>query len=188
LTVSGNRFLGIVAASMMLASPATAAHWNVNTAKSKLGFTVQWSGEPFTARFENWKADIDFDPQNLSTSHADVTISIRSEASDESDFDAGLKGAQGFASAQFPVAHFATTGFTHKSGDDYVAQGMLTLKGVTKNIALPFTLTLHGKQAHMVGTAHLLRTDFGIGQGQWASNTPVAHDVLVTIDLTARSN
>jgi polyisoprenoid-binding protein YceI len=183
------KFPGIAAALIFAtATPAMAAHWNVDTAKSKLGFTVQWSNEPFSARFDNWKANIDFDPTNLAASHADVTIAIGSEASDETDFDSGLKGAQGFAAAQFPSARFVTKSFTHKSGNDYVASGTLTLKGMTKDVTLPFALTINGKQAHMVGTAHLLRTDFEIGQGQWAAPTPVSHDVMVNIDITATAN
>ena len=172
----------------VFATPSLAAHWNVDAAKSKLGFTVQWSNELFSARFDNWKANIDFDPANLAASHADVTIATGSEASDETDFDSGLKGVQGFAAAQFPSAHFVTKSFTHKSGNDYVADGTLTLKGITKEVSLPFTLAINGKQAHMVGTAHLLRTDFGIGQGQWAAPTPVSHDVAVNIDIIATAN
>ncbi len=184
------KIAGILVAALLLAfaTPAVAAHWNVDAAKSKLGFTVQWSGEPFSARFDSWKANIDFDPANLAASHADVSIAISSEASDETDFDTGLKGAQGFAAAQFPSAHFVTKSFTHKSGNEYVADGTLTLKGMTKQVSLPFTLTINGKQAHMTGTAHLLRTDFGIGQGQWAAPTPVSHDVAVNIDITATAN
>ncbi len=184
------KLFGGVAATIVFAfaTPVLAAHWNVDPSRSKLGFTVAWSGEPFSAHFENWKANIDFDPANLAASHADVTIAIGSEASDESDFDTGLKGAQGFAATQFPSAHFVTRSFTHKRGNDYVAAGTLTLKGITKQVSLPFTLTITGKQAHMVGTAHVMRTDFGIGQGQWAAPSPVSHDVLVNIDITATAN
>jgi polyisoprenoid-binding protein YceI len=184
------RFSGVlvVTAAFAFGTPAMAAHWKVDTAKSKLGFTVQWSNEPFSAHFDNWKADIEFDPANLAASHADVTIAIGSEASDAADLDGGLKGAQGFAAGQFPTAHFVTRSFSHKSGNQYVADGTLTLKGITKDVTLPFSLTINGKQAHMVGTAHLLRTDYGIGQGQWAAPTPVSHDVTVNIDITATAN
>jgi polyisoprenoid-binding protein YceI len=178
----------VIATAFAFVTPAMAAHWNVDAAKSKLGFTVQWSNEPFSAHFDSWKANIDFDPAHLAASHADVTIAIGSEASDASDLDGGLKGAQGFAAAQFPTAHFVTKSFSHKSGNDYVADGTLTLKGITKDISLPFTLTINGKQAHMVSAAHLLRTDYGIGQGQWAAPAPVSHDVTVDIDITATAN
>ena len=100
-----------------------------------------WSKEPFSAAFKSWKADIDFDPADLAHAHADVTVDLASEASDEAEFDDGLKGALGFQVSQFPEAHFVTTGFAHKAGNAYVATGSLSLRGVTKDVTLPFTLT-----------------------------------------------
>ena len=65
-------------------------------------------------------------------------------------------------------------GIVHKSGDDYVANGKLSLHGVTKTIALPFTLKITGNTAHVVGKAVVIRTEFGLGQGVWASADPIA--------------
>jgi hypothetical protein len=57
---------------------------------------------------------------------------------------------------------------------------------MTKIITLPFTLTFAGNTAHMVGKAVVSRIDFGIGtSGEWAGETPVAHTVSITVDLTA---
>jgi len=178
----------IGALALLAATPANAAHWDVDMAHSKLGFTVSWSKQPFTAVFKSWKANIDFDAANLASSKADVTIAIGSETSEETDFDASVKGNIGFGAAQFPTAHFVAKSFTHKSGIDYVAEGSLTLKGVTQPITLPFTLTTNGKTAHMVGSAVVMRNLFNVGTGQWAAPDPVAHEVKVNIDITATQN
>jgi polyisoprenoid-binding protein YceI len=179
------RLLAALLLAPLLASPAGAAGWNVDYAKSRLGFTVQWSNEPFTAAFKSWKADIDFDPADLAHARASVTIDMASEASDTKELDDGLRGTFGFEVSQFPTAHFLATGFTHKTGNDYIATGTLTIRGVTKPVTLPFTLTITGKSAHMTGTAQLIRTDFHVGEGEWSADTPVSHAVTVTIDLTA---
>lgn len=164
---------------------ADAQDWSVDNAKSKLGFTVLWSNEPFSGAFRSWKAAIVFDPADLAHAHADVSVDLGSETSDEADFDDDVKGAQGFQISEFPTAHFATAHIVHRSGNDYVATGELTIRGVTRSVTLPFALTLDGKHAHMKGTAQVLRTDYGVGQGIWTSPTPVAHEVKVTIDLYA---
>ena len=52
-------------------------------------------------------------------------------------------------------------------------------------MVLPFTLTIAGDQAHAVGHAKLVRTDFGVGQGTWASGDYVALDVSVDLDIVA---
>ena len=178
----------IAALTLLAAAPASAAHWNVDSARSKLGFTVSWAKQPFTAEFKNWKANVDFDPANLAASKADVTITIGSMASGDADTDAGIKGEIGFGAGKFPSAHFVTTSIAHKSGNDFVASGTLTLKGVTKPVTLPFTLTITGKSAHMVGSADVMRNQYGIGTGQWAAPDPVAYDVKVNIDLVAVQN
>lgn len=172
-------------ALFVAAQTAIAAPWNVDYAKSRLGFTVEWSNEPFSARFRHWTAEIEFDPADLAHAHVTVMVDLASESSDEPDFDSGLKGAQGFETSQFPAARFETTRFARASADSYVADGTLTIRGISRPVTLPFRLSLSGSTAHMVGTAHVLRTDFGLGQGEWAAPIPVAHDVAITVDLTA---
>ena len=170
---------------ILVAFPAEAANWNVDYAKSKLGFSVLWSGEPFSANFKSWKAEIEFDPTAPHLARAMVVIDLASESSGEPDFDDGLKGAQGFQVSQFPAARFVTTTFAHEIGAEYVATGNLSIKGITRQVVLPFTLTVNGNTAHMKGTAHIIRNDFGVGTGAWAAPSPVSRDVTVTIDLTA---
>ena len=173
-------------AALLATTPASAAHWTVDAARSKLGFTVSWSGQPFNATFKSWKANIDFDPADLAHSQADVTIDIASETSDDAETDEGVKGAQGFQASQFATARFQTMSIAHKSGNDYIAQGKLTLRGVTKQVALPFTLTIAGNGAHMVGSTQVSRMDFGVGQGgDFSKPAPVAYQVTIKVDLTA---
>ncbi|MGN6516847.1 MAG: YceI family protein, partial [Rhizomicrobium sp.] len=128
----------VFAVAILAAPTAQAAHWNVDAAKSKLAFSVLWAKQPFTATFQNWKADIDFDPAHLAASKADVIIAVGSMTSGDPDTDGSLKGDIGLGTDKFPTARFTTTGFTHKSGNNYVAQGNLTLKGITRPLTLPF--------------------------------------------------
>jgi polyisoprenoid-binding protein YceI len=37
----------------------------------------------------------------------------------------------------------------------------------------------------MTGKATVVRTDFGVGQGEWAAPQPVAREVSVNVDLVA---
>lgn len=177
----------VLALSVLSASsPAFAAqHWKVDQTKSKLGFTVSWGGQPFAGVFRSWTADIDFDPADLAHSHATVNVNVGSEASDDSETDASVKGAEGFAVSQFPTAVFKANTFSHGAGNNYTAQGTLSLKGISRPVTLPFTLTLSGNTAHVVGKAQVMRTDFHVGTGEWERPDPVAHEVTVTVDLMA---
>ena len=67
----------LLAAAIALISPAVhAAQWKVDPAKSSLGFVVTWDREPFRASFKRWTAAIDFDPAELASAKADVSIDL----------------------------------------------------------------------------------------------------------------
>jgi polyisoprenoid-binding protein YceI len=177
----------VLAAVLAVATvaPASGARWSVNQARSHLGFVVQWSGQPFIATFKVWNATIDFDPADLAHAKVTATIDLGSETSAIPDDDDGLKGTEGFAVGQFPTAHFETISFTAKGANNYVARGQLSLHGVTRQIDLPFVLTFSGDTVHMTGKTTVLRTDYRLGQGEWASPATIAHEVTITVDLTA---
>jgi len=179
------RLLPIVLACCM-ATPAFAAHWTVDRAKSHLGFSVPWQGQPFTGEFKSWAADIDFDPADLAHAKASVSIDISSVTSGDDESDASLKGAQGFDVTHFATAKFTTTSFKTTGANAYEASGTLALHGMTKTVTLPFKLQISGTTAHMTGAANVVRTDFGIGStGEFATDNPVGRAVKVTVDLTA---
>ena len=178
------RFLLVALASCAI-TPALAAHWTVDRAKSHLGFSVPWQGQPFTGEFKSWTADIDFDPADLAHAKAAVSIDVTSVTSGDAESDAGMKGAQGFDTTHFASAKFTTTSFRATGANAYEATGTLALHGTSKTIVLPFKLQLSGATAHMTGEAIVTRTDFSVGTGQFASDDPVGRAVKVTVDLTA---
>lgn len=178
--------LALLALVAFAPAPAFAAHWTVDRGKSHLGFTVKWSDEPFVATFKRWTADIDFDPANLAQSHIVATIDLASESSDTPDNDEGVKGPEGFAVAQFPSARFECTSFAYRGGDSYLASGTLTLHGVTKPVALPFTLSINGNSAHVAGKTVVSRMDFGLGSGEWAAPEPIDHAIIIDVELVAK--
>jgi len=174
----------LVLAFALTATPAFAAHWTVDRAKSRLGFRVDWDGAPFDATFKSWNADIDFDPDDLATSHVTVKIDMASVTSAVPEHDSDMKTEMGFDPAKFPVATFAVTKFL-KMGPLYLAEGTLSLRGVTKPIGLPFALSISGKTAHMTGSAQIARAAFGVGTTEGAEDVNVSADAFVSVDLTA---
>lgn len=172
-------------AALGSATAARAAGWAVDPAKSRLGFTGQQTGAPFSGRFKTWSASIDFDPAKPKTAHVVATVDVASATTDDPQKDEAMPSADWFDTSSFAKATFEATGFTPKGGDAYETRGTLTLRGVTKPATLAFTLTVAGDAAHAVGKAKLVRTDFGVGQGSWSSGDMVALDVDVELDLVA---
>lgn len=68
----------------------------------------------------------------------DVNVNLASAKTGDKDRDTALPGTDFFNVAKFPQAHFVTTSF-HQAGAQVVAEGNLTLHGVTKPVALNVT-------------------------------------------------
>lgn len=174
----------IVAGLMLaLALPASAADWQVDAAHSRLGFVGTQQGGTFTGQFHRWQAQLRFDPQDLPHSRFQVTVEIDSIDTGSRERDQYLPGEAWFAARQFPTATFRSTGFSARGGNNYVAQGELTLRGVTRPISLSFSWESRGGQAKLHAETTLNRTDFGVGQGEFASSDVVGRQVRVVADL-----
>jgi len=177
--------LALLAALSLLATPALAADWAVDVPHSHLGFSGVQNGAPFQGSFGKWNAEIAFDPAHPDAGHAKVTIDLSSAKTGDVQRDGALPQAEWFDVKAFPEATFEATGFVAKGGDTYEAPGKLTIRGIAKDVVLPFTLTVTGDKATAKGHLSLVRTGFGVGQGVWATAEWVGLDVGVDIDLTA---
>ncbi len=176
-----------LACAILLLGPvaASAATWAVDPARSSLGFSGKQTGEAFSGRFKTFAARIGFDPAKPEAAHVSVTVDTGSAVTGDGQRDEAMPGEDWFSAKAFPQASFEATGFKPLGGDRYEADGLLTIRGVSKPVVLPFTLAVTGDTAHATGHADLLRSAFGVGQGSWASDEYVAFEVGVDIDLTA---
>ena len=196
LCLSAALSLGIagmaVAADAKKAAPAPAAAkagasaWTVDKANSKIRFRSAFSGTAFEGGFAKWDAQINFDPKNLAASKVVVTVDLASAGTGDSDRDSTLPSADWFNVAKFPRAVFTSTVIKDLGGGKYEADGSLSLKGVAKPVALPFTLAITGDTAKMSGQVVLKRNDFGVGQGQFAAADTVPFEVTVPVTVVAK--
>ena len=99
-----------------------------------------------------------------------------------------LKTVEWFNAALFPVAIFKARSFKKLIGDQYQANGTLTIRDKTVPVVLNFSLDEYGPQsAKVTGSTMIKRTKFGIGQGEWLSTAVVKDEVQVNFVLEAIS-
>ena len=175
----------LLGAGLLAPLAARAADWTVDTAKSRIGFSGVQVGAPFSGRFTRFEATISFDPEAPEAGRASVVVDLASAVTGDAQRDGALPQAEWFDVKTARNARFDATRFVAKGGDAYEAVGTLTLRGVTKPVTLPFRLTRDGTTASATGHLDLVRTQFGIGQGPWASGQWVALDVGVDIAVIA---
>lgn len=181
------RLLIVLTGAILLAIPAAARGWTPDYAASRLGFAAAMNGVGFEGRFQNWRADIVFDPLRLSEAQVMVTVDMSSANTEDATRDAALPGDLWFDAGKHPNAVFEARVFTQTGDGQYQAQGTLTLRGASQPLTLPFSLQIDGNTAKMQAQVTFDRRLWSVGTGPYAGDTPVAAEVTVRVDLTATS-
>lgn len=173
-----------VAVILWLASGASrAGNWSVVPDQSRLGFVATWEGTEFDGVFRRFDADLAFDPRQPEQGRFMVTVEVTSADANSSDLNEGMAAPEWFFFARYPQATFVTSAIRGLGGGRYEAEGTLTIKGVSRPLRLPFTWVETGGQARMQAEAKLRRTDFNVGEGEWANADAIGLDVRVSVQL-----
>lgn len=178
---------------ILFASTAHAADttWNVDRNKSSIAFKGRQMGTEFNGRFDRFRADINFDPDNLAASTVKVAVDIATANTRSAERDEIIKGKDWFDVAQFPVARFETTSFLKTGDKTYEALANLTIRDVTLPVILPFRLEIRMNDSDKELTATvdasviLDRSKFNLGGGSWADTGVIANEVPVSIHVVA---
>ena len=112
-------------------------------------------------------------------------MDMRSTTTGARDVDDMLLGKDFLDVAHTPDARFASDAVTRGSGDSYQARGKLTIRDVTRDVTLPFTLRIENGQAAARGKLGIKRLDFGVGRNEWAATGYVANEVTIDITVAA---
>ncbi|MGB8871293.1 MAG: YceI family protein, partial [Rhodomicrobium sp.] len=134
--------------------------------------------------FAQYRTEIEFDPDLPEQTSVTVLLNMNSAATGMADADQTLKSADFFNPAQYPTAQFVAKGAKPTGNGRYILNGRLTLKGVTKPMALPFLIDIKSGTARVSAEMKINRLDFGIGP-QSLAGLAIDNDVKLTVGLTA---
>jgi polyisoprenoid-binding protein YceI len=166
--------------------PAAATHYSIDQAKSSLEFGFVQAGAQNKGKFSKFPVSFDASANGATPTRLDVTVDMTSMDTDDKERNDTLRGPDLFDVAKYPQAHFVATQIT-KTATGFDAVGKLTLRGVTRDQHVPFTLRSTNEQGHAVaylaGRATVHRLDFGVGQGDWKSTEWVGNDVTVSYSV-----
>jgi polyisoprenoid-binding protein YceI len=166
------------AASVLAATP-----WKTEPKQSKLTFVGTQAGAEFVGAFQQFTADIQFDPKDLATSRFKVSIDVKSVNSKDKERDDIMRGADLFAVQRWPIAQYAADQFTDNGGGKFSGLGKLTIRDITRDVPIDFTYETDANGAWLKGQTKLKRLDFGVGQGEWKDTQWVSNDVRVEFAL-----
>lgn len=172
------------AATLLLLSwPALAADWRMVPDASRLTFESSYQGEPVPGEFRRFQAELMLDPEHPENSTLNVDVDISSADMGSSELEEGIASEEWFNSASYPHAEFHSRQIRRIDSEHYLAVGRLSLKGIQRDIDLPFLFHVNGQAALMSGELALQRLWFDIGSGDWSSDELFGLDVQVRFDV-----
>ncbi|OBI57683.1 YceI family protein [Mycobacterium sp. E796] len=144
----------------------TSGTWAIDPVHSSVNFWVRHlMVSKVRGSFDNFSGAIAVAEDGTPSVHAEIAVD--SVNTGNAQRDAHLKSTDFFDVDKYPVATFTSTS-VEANGDSYVLRGDLTIKGITKPVALDLEFfgvnpgMGHGEVAGFEASVVLNRKDFGI--------------------------
>jgi polyisoprenoid-binding protein YceI len=170
---------------------AFADAWSIDTAHTQAGFSVRHLViSTVKGEFGKTSGTVNLDDKDVTKSTVEATIDVASISTRIPDRDTHLKSPDFFDAAKFPTISFKSTKVEKAGEGKLKVTGDLTMKGVTKSVALevsgptaeikdPWGNTRRGLQAR----GKLNRQDFGLTWSKVVEAGPVVGDeISIEID------
>lgn len=146
--------------------------------RSVITFQTKNMGIGVSGSIGGLQANVQFSAANLASSAIEASVDVNTINTDNSSRDDHLKGEDFFDVSHYPKVAMKSVSFKHKSGNNYTGQFNLTIKGKTKLLEIPFTITEKGNTQAFKSSFKLNRLDFGVGE----SSMILSDEVTVNID------
>lgn len=168
----------IIALTAILASAFTILQ-PVNYKVKEEGYNVSFKGGKVEGIFKGLKASILFDELAPETSKIIATIDATTLETGSGMMNKHAKAENALNVKAYTVIGFESISISGKSGV-YEALGKLTLKGVTKEVKLPFTLEHKGAESLFKGKLNIAPKDYNITR----MGTPDVLEIDLIIPVT----
>jgi polyisoprenoid-binding protein YceI len=138
-----------------------------------LTFTGAVEGERFTGRFGDFSVHYCIRGEDPASHGIEVRVVLASADSDNRDRDSALMGPEFFAVDRFPVSVWRSTA-VRREDEGYLAEGELTLKGISASQRVRYTLESGGGSLLaegrfvLAGEAAVDRRRHDVGTGEFA--------------------
>jgi polyisoprenoid-binding protein YceI len=152
---------------MTTATAVSTGTWTIDPSHTEIGFSVRHLVSKVRGKFEAFEGTI-VTPEDLTSSTVNVTVDLNSINTGTADRDNHLRSADFFEVETHPKMTFVSTGIVQKSDTDFVVNGDLTIKGVTKPVELATEFLGEGgdpwggTRVGIEATAEISRKEFGI--------------------------
>ena len=126
--------------ALLISSAASADTYVLDLSHASVGFCAKHLViSTVCGRFKEFDSTIILDESDITKSSWTGTIKTASITTDNEKRDEHLKGVDFLDVQKYPEISFKSSKI-EKKGEGYVANGTLTMRGVSKDVSIPFTL------------------------------------------------
>lgn len=158
------------------AHAAAAQCYAVDAALGNVSFSVKQAGAPFHGKFQRFGGSVCLDGDAVAS--IDVWLEPASVDSGLPELDAALKGKDFFDTDRHARVTFKSDSVQARGGRE-VAKGNLEIKGIRREVSIPFRLSRAAGAPLVSGSFGLNRLDYAIGTGEWANTKWLGAEVEV---------
>lgn len=157
-----------------------AQNYKATDVGSAVKFVIKNFGLNVGGSFKGLLGKIIFDPANPRATFFNVSIDATTVSTGNDSRDKHLRKEDYLDIANHPRLSFTSTKITDKAGV-YIAEGDLTIKGISKKISFPFTATAGTNGYHFEGQFRINRRDFKVGDKSWV----LSDELTVSLNVSA---
>jgi len=159
----------LITCSVFYAINIFAQGFSVTDSGSAIEFKIKNFGITVDGSFKGLKGNIIFDTKNTATAIFNLSVDAATVNTGINSRDNHLRKEDYFDVTKFPVISFGSVRVTSTGKEgQFNVNGNITIKGVTKQISFPFTVTPSTSGYIFEGTFSLNRRDFGVGGGSFS--------------------
>jgi polyisoprenoid-binding protein YceI len=199
LPLAGGWASGLAAAAQEKAAkvnyvPIPGGDYKIDPAHSTIGFAIRHLEINWVeGRFKDFAGTIRYDDADITKSSVQFTAKVESIDTGVEPRDKHLRTADFFEVEKYPEMTFKSTRVERKGKNGGVLHGDFTLKGVTRQVSLPFTITGAIKDARgstrfgVSAKTVINRRDYGITWGKPldGGGLDIGNEVTINLNLEA---
>ena len=190
-------FIPSLLAVLLAATPffGSQTKYDADTAHSNIGFAVPIAGglSQVRGKFNDFTVAIVYDDKDVSKSSVHAVIKAASIDTGIERRDNHLRTADFFEVEKYPEITFKSSSVV-KKGKGFIARGTFTMRGVSKEIELPFVINGVNRDQKtgkttlgVTARAKVSRRDYGISFSQPANPTFLGDTIEIELNLITRA-
>jgi polyisoprenoid-binding protein YceI len=176
--------------ALLVAGPLAAAGtagWSFARTNSSLEFSGRYEDIELSGSFREFTVQLEFD-DNGKPGLLRVLVNTNSIEMNDSDINQELRKQDWFNTAVNGQASYESSSIERSDDGNFIASGILNLKGSSHPVDVPFAWQQQGAEASVRGELQLLRLQWNIGIGEWADTSLIADEVEVRFQVRLERN